>query len=155
MRTLLVALAASTILGGCATREAQIAPPAVAASAAETTAPAPVPRPKPQYGTFGFDAAGMDRSIAPGDNFYQFANGTWAKNTPIPADKSNYGSFNVLDDLSRERTRGIIEEQAKDPNSRIGNAYASFMDEASLESKALTGFEPWLSKVRGLSAKKN
>src|SRR3954451_18081640 len=155
MRTLLVALAASTILGGCATREAQIAPPAVAASAAETTAPAPVPRPKPQYGTFGFDAAGMDRSIAPGDNFYQFANGTWAKNTPIPADKSNYGSFNVLDDLSRERTRGIIEEQAKDPNSRIGNAYASFMDTAAVESKGLAPFDPWLNELRGTKTKKD
>src|SRR3954447_17953892 len=153
MRTLLVALAASTILGGCATREAQIAPPAVAASAAETTAPAPVPRPKPQYGTFGFDAAGMDRSIAPGDNFYQFANGTWAKNTPIPADKSSYGSFNVLDDLSRERTRTIIEEQAKDPNSRIGAAYASFMDSGAVEAKGLAPFQPWLKKVRGIKSK--
>ena len=139
MRTLLVVLTAGTILGGCAAREAQIAPPPVAAVAAETAAPAPAPAPgpKPQYGTFGFDTAGMDRSVAPGDNFYEFANGTWAKNTPIPADKSNYGSFNVLDDLSRERTRGIIEEQAKDPNSRIGNAYASFMDTAAVEAKGL------------------
>src|SRR3954469_20633590 len=155
MRTLLVAWAASTILGGCATREAQIAPPAVAASAAETTAPAPVPRPKPQYGTFGFDAAGMDRSIAPGDNFYQFANGTWAKNTPIPADKSNYGSFNVLDDLSRERTHQIIEDQAQDPQSRIGNAYASFMDQAAIDSKGLTPFEPGLNQVRAIKSRKN
>ena len=41
----------------------------------------------------------------------------------IPADKSNYGMFTVLDDLSRQRTRGIIEESAKDPNSKIGAAY--------------------------------
>src|SRR3954452_19986135 len=155
MRTLLVALAASTILGGCATREAQIAPPAVAASAAETTAPAPVPRPKPQYGTFGFDTAGMDRSVAAGDNFYQFANGTWAENTPIPADKSNYGSFNILDDLSRERTRGIIEEQAKDPNSRIGSTYASFMDTAAVEAKGLAPFDAWLNEGRGTKTKKD
>ncbi len=64
-------------------------------------------------------------TVAPGNNFYQYANGTWAKNTPIPADKSNYGMFTVLEDLSRERKHQIIEEQAKDPNSKIGNAYAA------------------------------
>ena len=63
------------------------------------------PAPKPQYGAFGFDTAGMDPSVAPGDDFFGYANGTWARNTPIPADKSRYGMFNVLDDLSRERTR--------------------------------------------------
>jgi putative endopeptidase len=111
--------------------------------------------PKPQYGTFGFDASGMDRSVLPGDNFYQYANGTWAKNTPIPADKSNYGSFTTLDDLSRDRTRGIIEDQAKDPNSRIGAAYTSFMDEAGIEARGLTPFDPWLNEVRGLNSKKD
>ncbi|HEX6661053.1 MAG TPA: M13 family metallopeptidase [Sphingomicrobium sp.] len=112
------------------------------------------PSPKPQYGSYGFDAAGMDRSVTPGDNFYQFANGTWAKNTPIPADKSNYGMFTVLDDLSRERTRDVIQEEAKDPNSKIGNAYASFMDQAAIDSKGLAPFDPWLNQVRGLKSKK-
>ncbi len=53
-------------------------------------APAPPPAPKPQLGSFGFDETGMDKTVAPGADFYGFANGTWAKNTPIPADKSNY-----------------------------------------------------------------
>src|SRR5438874_494887 len=154
MRNLLVVLTAGAILGGCAVREAQIAP-AVAAVAVEAPAPAPAPGLKPQYGTFGFDTAGMDRSVTPGDNFYQFANGTWAKNTPIPADKSNYGSFNILDDLSRERTRGIIEDQAKDPNSRIGNAYLSFMDTAAIEARGLAPLEPWLKEIRSTASKKS
>lgn len=42
---------------------------------------------KPELGTFGFDTAGMDTAVQPGDDFYAYANGTWAKNTPIPADK--------------------------------------------------------------------
>ena len=109
--------------------------------------------PKPQYGTYGFDTAGMDRSVAPGDNFYQFANGTWAKNTAIPADKSNYGMFTVLEDLSRERTRQIIEEQSKDPNSRIGNAFASFMDQPTIDQKGLAPIDPWLGQIRGLKSK--
>jgi putative endopeptidase len=156
MRSLFVVLAVTTALAGCAAQpplspSSEALAPAVAAqpdAAAEGVA-----APKPQYGTFGFDSAGMDTSVAPGDNFYQYANGTWARNTPIPADKSNYGSFTVLDDLSRERTRGIIEDQAKDQNSRIGSAYASFMDTAALEAKGLAPFDPWLSQVRAIKSK--
>ena len=65
--------------------------------------------PRPQYGAYGFDAAGMDTSVNPGDNFHLFANGTWAKNTPIPADKSNYGAFNILDDNAKKQTHDILE----------------------------------------------
>jgi putative endopeptidase len=155
MRNLLIALAGSTILAGCATQ----APPPPAPPPAEVApvapeAPAPV-APKPQYGTFGIDTAGMDKSVAPGDDFFEYANGLWAKNTPIPPDKARYGMFNVLDDLSKERTRTIIEEQSKDPNSKIGNAFASFMDEATIEAKGLTPFEPWLNEVRAIKSKKD
>ena len=142
---------ASTALAGCATQAPPPSPPAPPPAA--EPAPPPAPTPKPQYGTFGIDTAGMNTSIAPGDDFYGFANGTWAKNTPIPPDKSNYGMFTVLDDLSRDRTRQIIEEQAKDANSKIGAAYASFMDESSIEAKGLAPFDPWLTQVRGLKSK--
>jgi putative endopeptidase len=141
---------ASTALAGCATQAPPPPPPPAPAAVAEA---GPAPAPKPKYGTFGFDTAGMDKSIAPGNDFYGFANGTWAKSTPIPSDKSNYGMFTVLDDLSRERTRQIIEEQAKDPNSRIGAAYASYMDEAAVEAKGLAPFNPWLDQIRGLKSR--
>jgi len=154
MARIFALLTATTILAGCAAHET-VAPPAVAPAAEAVPAAPPVPpAPKPQYGTYGFDATGMDPSVAPGDNFYQFANGTWAKNTPIPADKSSYGSFNILDDLSRERTRDVIQEESKDPNSRIGSAYASFMDQSAIESKGLAPFDPWLSQVRAIKSKK-
>jgi putative endopeptidase len=95
----------------------------------------------------------MDKSVQPGDSFYKFANGAWDARTEIPSDKSNYGMFTVLDDLSRDRTKQIIEEQARDPNSRIGAVYASFMNEAAVEAKGLTPFEPWLNQVRGIESK--
>lgn len=107
---------------------AQSAPPASAPAV-----PAATPSGDgPTYGTFGFDAAGMDRAVKPGDDFYAFANGTWAKNTAIPADESNYGAFNVLQDLSRERTRGILEAAKGDPASKIGRAYAAYLDTAAI-----------------------
>ena len=151
MKHLIAVLAASTALAGCATRPAEIPPPPVEAPAAP--APEAPAAPKPELGTFGFDKAGMDTTVAPGENFYTYANGTWAKTTPIPADKSNYGMFTRLDDLSKNRTRAIIEESAKDPNSKIGIAYNSYLDTATIESKGLGAFEPWLNDVRGLSSK--
>jgi putative endopeptidase len=155
MRNLIAVFLGSSALAACAAQQPAPVENAVAPMAAPAPVAEPAPAPKPQYGTFGFDAAGMDRSVAPGDNFYLFANGTWAKNTPIPADKSNYGMFTVLDDLSRERTRQIIEEQAKDPNSRIGAAYASFMDEAAIEAKGLAPLEPWLGQIRAAKTKQD
>ena len=143
---------ASTTLAACAT---QPAPPVAVAIAEPVASPVvAVPAaPKPEYGTFGFDTAGMDTSIRPGDDFYGYANNLWAKNTPIPADKSNYGAFNVLDDLSHKRTQDILEQAKADPNSKIGVAYASYLDTAAIEARGLTPIEPWLNRVRGLNSK--
>ena len=145
MKRLIILLAATTALAGCSASP----PPEVAAPAAPAEAPPP-PAPKPELGTFGFDTAGMDRSVQPGDNFYHYANGIWAKNTPIPADKSNYGMFTRLDDISKERTRAIIEETARDPNSKIGSAYTAFLDTAAIEAKGLAPIQPWLGEIKGL-----
>ncbi|WP_176592537.1 M13 family metallopeptidase [Sphingobium sp. EM0848] len=122
---------------------------AAGASVAQTD-PAQQSAAKPTYGSYGFDAAGMDKSVKPGDDFYDYANGIWAKNTPIPADKSNYGAFNTLDDLSRERTKGILDAAQGDPNSKIGNAYASYLDAATVEKKGLTPAKPWIAKIKAV-----
>ncbi|AJR24086.1 MULTISPECIES: M13 family metallopeptidase [Sphingobium] len=119
------------------------------AQTGQTTDPAA----KPTYGSYGFDSAGMDRSVKPGDDFYDYANGSWAKNTPIPADKSNYGAFNTLDDLSRERTKAILDAAQGDPNSKIGNAYASYLDAATVEKKGLNPVKPWLAKIGAVKDK--
>ena len=142
---------ATTTLASCATQAPPPPAPPPAAVEATPPAPEPAPAPKPQYGTFGFDTAGMDTSVAPGDDFYLYSNGTWAKNTPIPADKSNYGSFSVLQDLSQQRVRDILDAAKDDPSSRIGMAYSSFLDEAGVEAKGLTPIQPWLDQVRGLN----
>jgi putative endopeptidase len=104
----------------------------------------------PQIGDFGFDMDGMDRTTLAGDDFYAFANGTWAKNTAIPADKSNYGMFTALSDLSQERTRAILEKAKDDPASMIGRAYRSYLDSATVEAKGLAPIKPWLDQIRSV-----
>lgn len=147
MRKFLVLLAFSTALSACVRSGDAPIPTSNEAVAAESSA-------KPQIGTFGFDTAGMDRSVEAGDNFYRYSNGTWVAKTPIPADRSNYGMFTVLDDLSRQRTQEILDEARKDSSSKIGNAYASFLDEASVEAKGLAPIQPWLDRIHGLTDKR-
>jgi putative endopeptidase len=129
-----------------------------ALSAAQTAAPkaAAAAAKKPQLGTWGFDTAGMDRSVKPGDNFFDFANGNWVRTTEIPADRSSWGGFGVLRDLSDQRTRAIIEEAARSngaPGSnarKVGDFFASFMDEAAIEAKGTAPLKPFLDKVAAI-----
>lgn len=100
------------------------------------------------FGAYGFDTAGMDTAIRPADNFYGYANGAWAKTTPIPADKSNYGMFTALDDLSKKRTKEILDQALADPNSRMGNAYASYLDLQTVEKLGMKPIAPWLDTIR-------
>jgi putative endopeptidase len=149
-------LAAPMLLAGCAKDAAvETATPVTEATpvAEAAPAPAPAPAPKPQIGDYGFDVGGMDKSVAAGDDFYNYANGTWAKNTPIPADKSNYGMFTVLDDLSRQRTHDILEAEKGDANSKIGIAYATYLDTAAIDAKGLAPIQPWLNQIKAVNAK--
>jgi putative endopeptidase len=106
-----------------------------------------------QIGDFGFDVAGMNKAVLPGNDFYDYANGTWAKDTTIPSDEAGYGAFNVLADLSRERTRDILESAKDDPNSKIGTAYSTYLDTAAINAKGLTPIKPWLDTINALDSK--
>jgi putative endopeptidase len=143
MRKALLLLCATSALAACTSTMKTSAQPATPAVAA----------PAPKIGSFGFDESGMDRTVSPGDDFYSFANGTWARTTPIPADRSNYGMFTMLDDLSFERTHGILEEAAKDPASKTGALYASFVDEDAVESKGFDPVMPELTAVKAIRTK--
>ena len=137
MKNVLLLSAATLCLAACTTAETAQAPAATPAAVAEAATPAA----KAELGSFGFDEAGMDRSVNPGDDFVAFANGGYIRNTEIPADRSSFGMFHKLDDLSRERTRAIIEDSSKTaaaPGSeaqKVGDFFASFMDEAAIEAK--------------------
>ncbi len=73
-----------------------------------TPPPAPPPMPKATFGTWGVDLAGMDQSVKPGDDFFEYVNGGWLKTAVIPADRSSTGSFQNLQILSEKRMREIV-----------------------------------------------
>ena len=120
----------------------------LADAGAPADAPAPASLNAPRYGAWGFDLSGMDRSVNPGDNFYDYANGGWDKTTEIPSDLVRFGNFDKLRILSEARTKTIIEDAMagkfpKDPDAvRVGTAYGSFMDEKRaemLDAKPIAG----------------
>lgn len=87
----------------------------------------------------------MDTAVKPGDNFQMYVNGNWIKETPIPSDKSNYGTFAILHDKSQEDVKKIIEFAASTENKggsdeqKVGGLYASYMD---IESRNAQGNQP-------------
>ncbi|KKC27670.1 M13 family metallopeptidase [Sphingomonas sp. SRS2] len=147
MKNFLIALAASSMITPVAAMAAKDKPAMAAKDKPAVTAA------KPTYGSFGFDTAGMDKSIRPGADFYGYANGQWAKSTPIPGDRSNFGMFTVLDDLSMQRSHEILEKAAAASGSRIGDFYASFMDEKAADAAGIAPLTPTLDAIRALDSK--
>jgi putative endopeptidase len=112
----------------------------------------------PKYGTWGFDATGMDLSVKPGDDFFRYANGKWADRTEIPSDRTRYGNFDKLAELSENRLHAILEDavsgKINDPDaSKVAAAYASFMDEALAEQLDVKPIEGELAEIRGVTTK--
>jgi putative endopeptidase len=97
--------------------------------------------PKPHYsllrtpehgaklGTYGFDEAGQNLSISPGDDFFAFANGKYMDNLEIPRDEASWGNFDILSKTAQEKVRGILEDDLK-VGGKMGKFYASYMNES-------------------------
>jgi putative endopeptidase len=109
----------------------------------------------------GLDLAGMDPSIKPGDNFFDYANGTWLKQTPIPPDRSSYGMFITLLDLTDRRVADLIQETAKanapagSDLRKIGDYYASFVDTTAIDAAGLKPLQPTLDSIAAIRDRKD
>jgi putative endopeptidase len=115
--------------------------------------------PANRFGSWGIDTAGMDTSVDPGADFFDYVSGTWADSTEIPADRSSYGSFLVLRDLSEARVRKLLEGYALgDPATggdaaKIAALYHGFMDEAAIEKLGAAPLQPHLDAIRAATDK--
>ncbi len=109
----------------------------------------------------GIETQHFDPSVRIQDDLFLAVNGNWIKNTPIPPDKSNYGSFIILRDLSESRSRAIIEEAAGKPQTtgseaqKIGLVYQSFMDEKTVEQRGIAPLLPELKTIEKLKTPKD
>ncbi|HEY6442954.1 MAG TPA: M13 family metallopeptidase [Candidatus Acidoferrales bacterium] len=106
----------------------------------------------------GFNLANLDRSVSPCEDFYQFADGGWMKNNPIPADRAAWATFNKLRDHNESLLHEILEQASKDtkaqPGSnwqKIGDFYASCMDETQVEAAGLKPIQPELQRIAAIN----
>jgi putative endopeptidase len=103
------------------------------------------------------DVANMNSATKPGDNFYDYANGAWLRDNPVPASETRWGSFNILSDKTQAVVRSILEECAKtsgslgSPEQMVGDFYASGMNEAQIEKLGMTPVQPYLKMVDAIS----
>lgn len=151
---------ASALITACASSAtAEKTPPPT--QAATTPAPAPAPEPKPYFGTFGVDTPGMDTSVAPGDDFYRYVNGKWVDTTEIPPDRSAYGMFTRLAEDASQQTRALLEAAVQSDaapgteDRKLGDYYASFMDEAAIEARGATPLKPQLDAIAAVANRKD
>ena len=108
----------------------------------------------------GIEAQYFDNSVRAQDDFYQHVNGKWLATTEIPADKAGYGPAHQLFDQTQERLRAIIEDAAQSADAspgseaqKIGDLYASFMDEPRLDALDLEPLQPELARIDALKSK--
>jgi putative endopeptidase len=123
-----------------------------AAVSAETTTPTATAA-DTQFPGAGLQTRWMDKTVRPGNDFMAYVNGTWLRQTEIPADKSTYGMMGILNDVSRDRLRMLMEESlaAKAPagsdTARIAAAYGAFMDVQAINAAGLAPAQPWLGRI--------
>ncbi|QSX34020.1 M13 family peptidase [Shewanella avicenniae] len=106
----------------------------------------------------GIETENFDPAVRFQDDLYYSVNGKWLANTPIPADKSNYGAFSVLYEKSQDSLKEIIEAAAAKPNKavgsteqKIGDFYTSYMDTAKVEQLGVTPLKAQLVQIAALS----
>jgi putative endopeptidase len=101
----------------------------------------------------GFDTSRMNKSVEACTDFFEYANGTWLKETQIPASESRWGTFNILGDNNNTMLREVLESAAKSkaaPGSDaqlIGDFYSSCMDEAAIEKAGAKPLEPYFKQI--------
>jgi putative endopeptidase len=108
---------------------------------------------KPVLGNFGFDMAGRDLAIRPGDDFFRYGGGNWMKNNQIPADRSRWGAFDQLGAKAEADVRAIIDELAAKTaapgtiEQKIGDYYRAFMNTDAIEAAGLTPIKAELDLI--------
>jgi putative endopeptidase len=109
----------------------------------------------------GIDRANFDPAVRAQDDLFRHVNGKWLATFEIPADKSNYGSFTKLSDQAEADLRKIIEELAAGKHKKgsveqkVGDMYASFMDEAAVEKAGAKPLADTLKTIERIKTKQD
>lgn len=104
----------------------------------------------------GFSVSAMDPKVRPCDDFYRFACGGWMAANPVPADQTSWGRFHELAERNRAILRDILEKDADASKTRtadqarLGDFYASCMDEKAAEERGAAPVKGYLKEIAGV-----
>jgi predicted metalloendopeptidase len=107
----------------------------------------------------GIDAAAMDKSVQPGDDFYNYANGAWMAKAEIPADRSSIGAFLMADKIREKNTRELFDSILKSNaaadtiEGKIANYYKAYLDTAAIDRAGMTPAKADLDGIAAISDK--
>ncbi|HLX91006.1 MAG TPA: hypothetical protein VKR32_04955, partial [Puia sp.] len=102
------------------------------------------------------DAAAMDKSVRPGDDFYAYVNGTWIKKTQIPANDIGVGGFFDLYNRTQDSLHALLDSVSKENyakgtiDQKVGDFYASGMDSLTIEKRGLEPVKLYLQRVNDI-----
>jgi predicted metalloendopeptidase len=127
------------------------------AVACTSDGPAPTDAPPAPLAS-GIDRSGFDDTTRPQDDFHRYVNGGWIDRTAIPADKSSWGSFNILREESDEQVRAILEELSRrtdlvsgSDDERLAHLYASLMHGDQINAAGIAPVEPSLATIDSIA----
>lgn len=117
--------------------------------------------PADQNMSTGDSTQSMDRSIKAGDDFYHYANGGWLRTAAIPAGQTSFDTRSILVARTGQRVGDLIQEAASAQPAKgsiaqkVGDYYASFMDESSIDAKGMTALADEMAAIAAINSKKS
>jgi putative endopeptidase len=105
----------------------------------------------------GINLQFMDKTVKPSEDFFKFVNGTWLKNTEIPADKTRWGSFDELRQNTDKDALAILKDASKNPKYKSNtdqgkaiNMYKAAMDTVARNKQGIAPLKPYLAKINAV-----
>ncbi|MDG1482609.1 MAG: M13 family metallopeptidase [Myxococcota bacterium] len=113
------------------------------------------------WGDYGLDLTTGNPSVTAGDDFFMHVNGGWYDSFEMPADRSRYGSFDLLQEKSQQRVRWIIEDLAAEtpaidtPSGKVAAFYNAFMNTEAIEAAGLAPAQPYLDRIAAVETRED
>ena len=161
--TMILAAAVACACGACSQQSpstGSASAPATSMATAATVA-APAPAPASTAPDIGINLSYIDKSVKPGDNFFDYSNGAWLKTAQIPADRSSTGAFYDIFEITEKHTADLIKNAgagnpAAGSNARkIADYYAAYMDTAAIDKAGLTPIKPELDAIDAIKTRED
>jgi putative endopeptidase len=130
----------------------------LALSACNTQPASNTPQQQTPGADTGIQASWMDKTVKPGDDFFTYADGSWVKNTAIPADRSRIGAFWIADQLREKNTRELFDsilktDQTSGGNAQIANYYKAYFNTDAIDRQGLAPVKADIDAINAIADK--